>query len=417
MNKKLLVGIATGVVVIIIAGSVMLLGRDKKVSLEEVAIVNGGFETGDLTGWTVVEGEAFSEDAVTTKETFWGAEIPFYHEGNWHLYGLGYDEKIAENKVGKLKSTPFTLGGDGKITFKLGAGRDPEKCYLGVYLVEGDKLIAKQGNSEFADPGIADKSKYEKGLAYTNNYAEYELDLAEYLGQEMYIMIVDEDNDGDFGFINVDDIRTYYVDGVAEAQLPGEKKDKVRTFVEEAEAASPNEVANPGFETGSLAGWEVLEGNAFHHEGVTADTTWWAENIPYNRDGEYHFGIYNEGETGILRSTDFELGGSGWISFKLGGGKNPSECYVSIKDAESGEEVVRFGNSEFADVNFPDVEAGLRLANLVQYKANLSEHLGKKLYMEIVDKATADWGMLTFDSFYTYHEVEPAEGVVAKNIK
>lgn len=378
-------------------------------------VENGGFETGDLSGWTILEGNAFSEDAVATVETFWDAAIPYGHTGNWHLVGTGFDGSIVENETGKLKSSIFKLGGDGKISFKLGGGKDAEKCYLAVYLKEGDKLIAKQGNQNFLDPGTADIGPYEAGLAATNNYSSYELDLSAYLGQEMYIVLVDADNDGDFGFINVDDIRTYYVDGVAVEQPIGEKVEKIRE-IEEVVAENEFVIANPGFESGNLSGWTIIEGNAFDHKGVTSDPTWWDEEVPYNRDGEYHYGMFNEGDTGVLRSSTFTLNGTGYITFKLGGGKNPAECYISIWDAETNTELKRYSNSEFADVNFPNVEEGLRLANLVQYKADLSEFIGKKLYIEIVDQATSDWGLLTFDSFNVYQEQEPLEGVEATNI-
>ncbi|MGO4548515.1 hypothetical protein AB4Z29_27375 [Paenibacillus sp. 2TAB23] len=382
---------------------------------ENAQPVNGGFETGDLTGWTIVEGDAFIDDTVMTNPTFWKEKIPFKHEGNWHLYGLGFDETIKETKTGKLKSSTFTMCGDGKISMKIGAARDIDTTFVAVHLAENDEMIAKQSNTEFVDPGIADVSKYEAGLGFTNNYAEYTLDLSKYLGKEMYLMVVDGDDDGDFGFINLDDIRTYYVDGVAEPQAAGEKKDKARSYdCAQAAAPSPNEIANGGFEEGNLCGW-TIEGDAFEHAGVTVDETWWAEKIPYNKDGKYLFGLFNEGGKGKLTSTTFELGGSGNISFKLGGGKDSSTMYISIIDADSKNEVARYGNSEFADVNFPNVDQGMRLANMVQYHADLSKHLGKNLYIEIVDQASSDWGFMTFDSFNTKLDAAPADSIEATN--
>jgi hypothetical protein len=58
----------------------------------------------------------------------------------------------------------------------------------------------------------------------------------------------------------------------------------------------------------------------------------------------------------------------------------------------------------------------MRLANLVQYHADLSAHLGKKLYIEIVDEASSDWGFMTFDSFYTKLDAAPADSVAAKDL-
>ncbi|WP_405168288.1 hypothetical protein [Paenibacillus sp. FSL H3-0286] len=119
----------------------------------------------------------------------------------------------------------------------------------------------------------------------------------------------------------------------------------------------------------------------------------------------------------MLRSSTFELGGSGWISFKLGGAKNPNKAYINVVEAESGQVIARYGNSAFADVGFPNPAQGLRLANMEQYKADLSEYLGKKLYVEIVDNATSDWGVIFADAFFMYHEAEPAEGIAATDIK
>ena len=35
-----------------------------------VQVLNGGFETADLSGWTVESGEAFKDDSVSSRKTF-----------------------------------------------------------------------------------------------------------------------------------------------------------------------------------------------------------------------------------------------------------------------------------------------------------------------------------------------------------
>ncbi|WDZ54626.1 GH32 C-terminal domain-containing protein [Paenibacillus polymyxa] len=179
------------------------------------------------------------------------------------------------------------------------------------------------------------------------------------------------------------------------------------------------QIRNPGFETGDLTGWTAVKGNAFGPNSVTDETTWWAEKIPYNQEGAYHLNgwKYDESATGVLRSSTFELGGSGWISFRLGGAKNPDKVFINIVEVDTGQVIARYGNSAFADVGFPDPAQGMRLANMVQYKADLSTYLGKKLYVEVVDNATSDWGIIFADAFSMYHESEPAEGIVATDIK
>ncbi|UMR38044.1 GH32 C-terminal domain-containing protein [Paenibacillus polymyxa] len=179
------------------------------------------------------------------------------------------------------------------------------------------------------------------------------------------------------------------------------------------------QIRNPGFETGDLTGWTVVKGEAFGPNSVTDETTWWAEKIPYNQEGAYHLNgwKYDESATGIIHSSTFELGGSGWISFRLGGAKNPDKVFINIVEVDTGQVIARYGNSAFADVGFPDPALGMRLANMVQYKADLSTYLGKKLYVEVVDNATSDWGVIFADAFSMYHESEPTEGIVATDIK
>ncbi len=389
-------------------------------------VVNGGFETGDLTGWTAI-GEAFDDLSVTIQETFWAEKIPFGHTGKFHLFGIsdgkyedGTEVFKSELLTGKLKSSNFTLCGDGLISFKLGAARNNDTLYVEVRLVEGDKLIAKQSNTEFADfSGVVDPQQAIDGIAFVNNYATFELDLSDvdgidYRGQEMYVVLVDEAAHGDFGFINFDDLRTYYVDGVAEPQTEG-SIDDFNYLERTCSGVTPNsqyEISNPGFEEGNLCGWEIVEGKAFHDAGVNDEPTWWAENITYNRDGDYHYGMYSEGETGILRSRTFTLGGVGQMTFKLGGNGG----YISIIKAD-GTEIARFINTEFADINFPNVDEGMRLANMVQYKVDLTQYaeLGDELYIEITDNKTSGWGLMTFDSFFTHYETVVEDGVEAVN--
>lgn len=393
---------------------------------EVVNVINGGFETGDLTGWTA-EGLAFDVKSVSISETFWSENIPFGHTGNFHLYGISdgmYEDGTelfkSELLTGTLTSSTFTLCGDGMISFKLGAARNHDNLYVEVRLVDGDVLIAKQSNIQFADfSGVVDPNQAINGIAYVNNYATYMLDLTDvdgvdYRGNQMYVRLVDNAAHGDFGFMNFDDLRTYYVDGVAEPQATG-SKDNYQYLVRSCDQvlpASPYEIANPGFETGNFCGWNIVEGTAFHDAGITADATWWAEQIPYNRDGNYHFGMYNEGGMGVVTSSTFTLGGSGFMTFKLGGNGG----YVSIYNDQD-VELARFVNSEFADINFPHVDQGMRLANMELYRVDLTDFasLGDTLYIKITDNTTSGWGIMTFDSFFTHYEVAPTEGVLALN--
>ena len=63
------------------------------------SLTNGGFESSDLSGWTVEYGNAFDDDSVSSVSEFYfpydadRKMIPVNHTGNWYLSGKGYDGK------------------------------------------------------------------------------------------------------------------------------------------------------------------------------------------------------------------------------------------------------------------------------------------------------------------------------------
>ncbi|KAF6592626.1 hypothetical protein H6F38_34720, partial [Paenibacillus sp. EKM208P] len=79
---------------------------------EENEILNHDFETGDLTGWTSVQGEAFTNDHVTDRKDWWGGT--FDQQGKYHLWGFS-DSHKGDDATGELHSSYFKLGGSGEI--------------------------------------------------------------------------------------------------------------------------------------------------------------------------------------------------------------------------------------------------------------------------------------------------------------
>lgn len=180
-------------------------------------------------------------------------------------------------------------------------------------------------------------------------------------------------------------------------------------------------IVNGDFEKGDLSGWEVISGTAFSSVGVTDayfDVVF-NGTVPYNKDGEYLFGRYNEAGVGKMLSSAFEIGGSGYITFKMGGAQNPALTYLSVVDAATNEELYRFGNSAFNTTDYETDPDNYFEANLVAYYADLSRHLGKTVRIAAVDDSTANWGFMTLDSFVTYYETAPdLDGFIqARDIK
>ena len=392
-------------------------------------LINGGFESADLSGWTIEYGDAFDDDCVSSQKTFMydndanNNSLSINQTGNWYLTGKGYHGKYSGSRTGAIRSTNFVVPEDGIISLKLAGGaltvgkgqNAPQKakeklCFVGFYLVENDKMIAMQTNEYFHEhtEEYVIPDRYASGVYLTDNFYTYTVDLSEYKNQEIYIRIVDNDESYYYGYIAVDDIR---VGEYADPQTEGNFFTKVVEYEAEAVAPSIYEIANGGFELGSLAGWTIVEGDAFSNEGVNTEDVWWNENITYSRDGDYHYGKYMPSATGIMRSSEFVLGGSGYISYKLGGCSDNSKTYIRfmVKRGDEAIEVARYSNFKYWNYQFPYVQNGMRLLNMVQYYADLSAYIGETMYIEVVDMNSSgdELGCITLDSVQTYWPEKP----------
>lgn len=199
---------------------------------------------------------------------------------------------------------------------------------------------------------------------------------------------------------------------------------------------SEHRIHNAGFETGDFHGWNAYQLwkdeaglSSFRSERIVDNPFYGSLNAnTYNRDGNFHLGVYaspydnenkdlNQERMGMLRSSDFVLGGSGWISFKLGGGQNMGTAYLSIKESATNVEVARYGNRHFGNTALSGTQNAE--AYLFQYYADLSAHIGKTLYVLVTDAASHEWNVLALDSVETYFPSAPTPTLqeVAHDIK
>ena len=79
---------------------------------------------------------------------------------------------------------------------------------------------------------------------------------------------------------------------------------------------------------------------------------------------------------------------------------------VNVYKAD-GTQIAQYNNTAFADVGFPNLDQGCRLATMTTFVADLSEYIGQELYIELCDVAADGWAVAFFDDVVTYYETAP----------
>ena len=344
----------------------------------EYRLQNGGFENG-LEGWTVVG----NIGSASSNGSYWKEE--FGMDGS--MMFSAYEPIDLEKNVGTLTSSTFVVGGSGFVTFKVGAMRDENYVYVDVVDANTKEILARYYNGLW------------EGTDCT--LVAYKADLSAFMGREVFFRISDNADSG-YGLFFADSFETYY-DNEPEGFNPA-------TPVSYAVSGTIYDVFNGSFEMGNVQGWW----NNGEIGVVTNANGYWGDNIPYEKVGDFLFtGVESfgadtmrEGNKGSLTSSAFEIGGTGWISFKLGGGGHEM-CYVQVIDAVTGEVLARYHQQAQQD------------AKLIQYVADLSAYIGRTARIQVIDQAENGWGCVSFDHVVTYYPegVALPEGIVANDIK
>ncbi len=310
-------------------------------------ITNGDFETGDLTGWTITAGTAFNGEPST--------QAPPDAEGTYMV------RSRPENATGTLVSDPFvidnatfrfliaghrqwpdTTGGDGTV--------DPPYNWVVLRDAETDEELTDRIHPPGSDP-----------------FVEREIDVANLLGREVYIEIVDNSDATGYAWIAVD---SFSLTG------PSMGADVLEDFED-----------GPPFDARI---WSV--------EGVFNIATYnqgWGAGPP---QGDYHAsssydGVNNAGNdvlTGTLTSGPFMVGeGNETLMMLVSGHNGPpdqnstDENYVSVRRWEDDSEVARI---------FPPRSDASAIRSV-----NVSAEQGKALYLHIVDSRADGFGWLAVD--------------------
>ena len=375
------------------------------------------FEPGNLTGWAVTSGTAFSNSSVCT-DANWGWGGPFTFQGTYHFWGF---KNVGDAATGEMKSANFKIGGDGQITFLMGGGNNINSLYIALCNSSGTELIKQTGLDDEA-------------------YTSRTINAAAYIGQTCYLKVVDNYTGG-FGHVNLDNIRvpiqtavssvslnkssttlvvnktetlistinptdadnknvswsssntaiaTVNSNGTITAIAPGSATITVTTQ-DGAKTANCTVTVNTqpyhvlNFEPGNLTGWTVTSGTAFSNSGVCTDANWgWGG--PFSFQGTYHFWGYKtvgDAATGEMKSANFTIDGDGQISFLLGGGYNINNLYIALCNS-SGTELIR--------------QTGVGQEGYQTRTMDASAYIGQTCYIKVVDNNAGGFGHINLDN-------------------
>lgn len=114
-------------------------------TFEPVGSLRFTFESGDLGGWKIVEGE-FAEPVTSAASLPRWKHQPFGREGNYHLSTamMSGGKKASDMQSGVIESPPFVMDGN-QAAFLVAGGFDPERLYVALVDTNGEVLIKAGG--------------------------------------------------------------------------------------------------------------------------------------------------------------------------------------------------------------------------------------------------------------------------------
>ncbi len=307
----------------------------------DLAFPNADFESGDFTNWTV-NGDAFAISTATWPSDGW--------QCNYHATSF-----TDESFTGSLQSINFKMTSN-LITFKIGGWRETPGGGENWNYVTLNRA--------------SDGAEIDRVLApnITGTMSTEYLDGSSVVGQNVYIMVLDEAANYGYAWITVDNFR------IIEGLPP-------------CDAYTDLAFPNADFETGDLTGWTVT-GDAF---GASLNT-WPSSGFHCNYVGtSYPAG---ESKTGSIQSPSFLLTKTG-VSFKIGGWRevvNPDPegqnwNYVTLHRASDGTELDR--------VLAPNVTGVMKNEML-----NGTAALNQNVYIKVTDEADGGgFAWMSVDAF------------------
>ncbi len=149
--------------------------------------------------------------------------------------------------------------------------------------------------------------------------------------------------------------------------------------INKAKKSHKKPVVFDNFESGTYQNWAIT-GEAFGEK--PADGKFDMQSDIIGHEGKFFINSYNRDDkkTGTATSKEFTIQHS-FIHFRIGGGNKPDNLYIAL---------IIDGNKIFS-------ATGSNSENLRRVIWNVSEYIGKKAKIEIVDNASDGWGHILVD--------------------
>ncbi len=250
-------------------------------------ITNGNFETGNLTGWTVLSGNLPTQPTNSTRVNF--NKEGSYFIGTCEIGGGAFDDA----GTGVIKSDAFTVGSP-FITFLIGGGGNISNVYVAlVRNSDGVELLKSTGSSSEA------------------MVKEY-WDVRAYNGVQCYIKIVDNSSGG-WGHINADNFQG--VDALSmgdtvsmlEAQIGYHPEDVKKVYLRSAMASPPVNPTGKTFNIVSKSDGSTAYTGTVSYWGSKWGSYWWTLDFSgLKTAGSYYAQVNDAG--GNLVSSVFQVG-------------------------------------------------------------------------------------------------------------
>ncbi len=145
------------------------------------------FESGELDGWTITDGE-FGEAVTEMPSLKQRKDLPFARHGSHHLSTLvvvGSEREVADTQKGIVRSPMFKLTGD-KAAFLVSGGYHKQDLFVGLVDADSGEVLIQSGGSR--DPKMR----------------RVEWDVSKWKGKTVRFEVVDRIKGG-WGHLNVDD--------------------------------------------------------------------------------------------------------------------------------------------------------------------------------------------------------------------